>query len=43
MIDNTAPYDLNLRVDCKDTTTPTVLVRRALALGYRTVALNVQV
>ena len=43
MIDNTAPYDLNIPVNCGANTTPTTLVKRALALGYRTVALNVQV
>ena len=43
MIENTAPYDLNIPVDCAATTTPTLLVKRALALGYRTLALNVQV
>ena len=43
MIENTAPYDLNIPVDCAATTSPTILVKRALALGYRTVALNVQV
>ena len=43
MIDNTAPYDLNIPVNCGANTTPTILVKRALALGYRTVALNVQV
>ena len=43
MIANTAPYDLNIPVDCAAITSPTILVKRALALGYRTVALNVQV
>ena len=43
MIENTAPYDLNIPVDCAATTTPALLVKRALALGYRTLALNVQV
>ena len=43
MIENTGPYDLNILVDCAATTSPVILVRRALALGYRTVALNVQV
>ena len=43
MIQNTGPYDLNIPVNCATTTTPTVLVKRALALGYRTVALNVNV
>ena len=43
MMENTGPYDLNIPVDCAATTTPTILVKRALALGYRTVALNVQV
>ena len=43
MIENTAPYDLNIPVDCAATTTPAILVKRALALGYRTVALNVEV
>ena len=43
MIQNTGPYDLNIPVNCATTTTPTTLVKRALALGYRTVALNVTV
>ena len=43
MIQNTGPYDLNIPVNCATTSTPTVLVKRALALGYRTVALNVNV
>ena len=43
MIKNTGPYDLNIPVSSADTTTPTALVKRALALGYRTVALNVDV
>ena len=42
-MENTGPYDLNIPVDCAATTTPAILVKRALALGYRTVALNVQV
>ena len=43
MIENTAPYDLNIPVDCSATTTPSLIIKRALALGYRTIALNVQV
>jgi len=43
MIQNTGPYDLNIPVQCAATTTPTALVKRALALGYRTVALNTHV
>ena len=43
MIQNTGPYDLNIPVQCAATTTPTALVKRALGLGYRTVALNTHV
>lgn len=43
MIQNTGPYDLNIPVCCAATTTPTTLVKRALSLGYRTVALNTHV
>jgi len=43
MISNSGPYDLNIPVSCGNTTTPTHLVKRALALGYRTIALNVHV
>ena len=43
MIKNEGPYDLNIPVKCARNTTPTALVKRALALGYRTVALNVSV
>ena len=43
MIKNTGPYDLNIPINCAKTTTPKALVKRALSLGYRTVALNVTV
>jgi len=43
MIPNASPYDLNIPFSCSPTTTPLDLVRRALALGYQTVALNVEV
>ena len=43
MIQNTGPYDLNIPINCGDSCTPTTLVKRALALGYRTIALNVSV
>jgi len=43
MIPNRAPYDLNIPVKCSSNTTPLALVRRALTLGYQTVALNVEV
>ena len=43
MIQNTGPYDLNIPVQCGATTTPTALVKRALSLGYRTIALNTHV
>ena len=43
MIENSAPYDLNIPVQCADTTTPLALVKRALALGYTTLALNTEV
>jgi len=43
MIPNTSPYDLNIPVSCSPHTTPKALVRRALALGYQTIALNTEV
>lgn len=43
MIPNTSPYDLNIPISCSPTTTPLAMVRRALALGYQTIALNIEV
>jgi len=43
MIPNTSPYDLNIPMTCSPHTTPLTMVRRALALGYQTIALNTEV
>jgi len=43
MIPNTSPYDLNIPISCSPNTTPLAMVRRALALGYQTIALNIEV
>lgn len=40
---NLGPYDLNIPVDCASTTSIKVLVKRAVSLGYLTVALNTEV
>jgi len=43
MIPNTSPYDLNIPTTCASHTTLKHMVRRALALGYQTIALNTEV
>ena len=43
MVESEGPYDLNIPVRCGSSTTLLAVVRRALSLGYRTVALNTEV
>jgi hypothetical protein len=43
MCTSQGPYDLNIPVSCSSTTTVLEMVRRALVLGYRTIALNTEV
>jgi len=43
MIKNSEPYDLNIPTSCSSNTHILHMVKRALSLGYRTIALNVEV